>query len=226
MATTIAVSFDSYEAAQHAARELQQHGYEPGHINVIAGNDATQFGSEGQLPIEPHAPSEGGVGALQVLIDRLTADGVTDAQSHADAIRSGGAVVTVKLDDDRAEDAAQIMRSSSSGSAAPPETPRKEAPISHDSGASWRDQISHFRAVHRIEFGGADFDEFEPAYHYGWDVGSDERLRDQSWSGFESAMQVDWERRYPDGEWGRVARAVRLGFDYARAEVAAEDSNR
>jgi hypothetical protein len=95
-----------------------------------------------------------------------------------------------------------------------------QEPLSgHDSGAGWKEQIEHFRAVHRKEYGSTDFDEFEPAYHYGWDVGRDERLRDQSWSEFESAMRVDWERRYPDGEWGRVRRAVQLGWDRAREAV-------
>lgn len=91
--------------------------------------------------------------------------------------------------------------------------------MTHDSGADWRDQIEYFRALHRVEYGTADFDEFEPAYHYGWDVGRNERLRDQSWAEFESAMQVDWERRYPDGEWSRVRRAVQLGWDRAREAV-------
>jgi hypothetical protein len=94
--------------------------------------------------------------------------------------------------------------------------------MKHDSGADWRDHIDHFRAVHRIEYGTPDFDEIEPAYHFGWDVGRDERIRDRSWSDYESVIRVDWERRFPDGEWTRVARAVHLGFAHARAEVAAE----
>lgn len=98
--------------------------------------------------------------------------------------------------------------------------------MNHDSGADWRDQIGHFRAVHRVEYGTPDFDEFEPAYHYGWDVGRNERIRDRSWNDFESAIRVDWERRYPDGEWSRVVRAVRLGFEHARAEVATEGADR
>ena len=94
--------------------------------------------------------------------------------------------------------------------------------MNHDSGADWRSQIGHFRAVHRTEYGTADFDELEPAYHFGWDVGRDERIRDRSWSEYESVIRVDWERRYPDGLWARVARAVHLGFDYARANVATD----
>jgi hypothetical protein len=92
----------------------------------------------------------------------------------------------------------------------------------YDSGTDWREQIDDFRRLHRIEYGSADFDEFEPAYHYGWDVGRDERFRDRSWSDFESAMQVDWERRYPDGEWGRFRGAVKRGW--ARAREAVEDT--
>ena len=94
--------------------------------------------------------------------------------------------------------------------------------MTYDSGADWRKQIEHFRALHRVEYGSADFDEFEPAYHYGWDVGRNEELRDQSWSEFESAMRVDWERRYPDGEWSRFQRAVHLGWDRAREAIGSD----
>ena len=91
--------------------------------------------------------------------------------------------------------------------------------MTYDSGEDWGKQIEHFRALHRAEYGSAEFDEFEPAYHYGWDVGRNEELRDQSWSDFESAMRVDWERRYPDSEWSRVQRAVRLGWERARKAI-------
>ena len=94
--------------------------------------------------------------------------------------------------------------------------------MTYDSGTDWLKQIEHFRALHRVEYGSADFDEFEPAYHYGWDAGRKEEIRDQSWSDFESVMQVDWERRYPDGEWSRFRRAVQLGWDRAREALGSD----
>lgn len=91
-----------------------------------------------------------------------------------------------------------------------------------DTGAEWRAQLAHFRALHRSAYGIADFAEIEPAYHYGWDAGRNDKLRDLSWSHVESALRVDWERRYPDGDWGRLRRAIRLGWERAREMVATD----
>jgi hypothetical protein len=76
----------------------------------------------------------------------------------------------------------------------------------------WLEHVDYFRAYHTEHFQ-TPFDEFEPAYHYGWDVGNNERLRGKPWSEVESIARVDWERRYPDGVWERFKDAVRRGWE-------------
>jgi hypothetical protein len=80
---------------------------------------------------------------------------------------------------------------------------------------SWADQRDYFR-MHHGETYGADtpFDEYEPAYRYGWDVGGSGRYRGRSWNDVEPDLRSDWERRYPEGgAWERFKAAVRRGWE-------------
>jgi hypothetical protein len=84
----------------------------------------------------------------------------------------------------------------------------------------WREQVQHFRMQHIDDYGTTAFDEFEPAYHYGWSLGSDNRYRGRAWPEIEPVVRRDWETRYPDGAWERFKNAVKRGWE--RTTEAAE----
>lgn len=79
--------------------------------------------------------------------------------------------------------------------------------------ASWREQARHFRMHHAEDYGTAAFDEFEPAYRYGWGLGSESRYRGRAWPEIESSVRRDWEAHYPDSAWNRFKLAVRRGWE-------------
>lgn len=203
-----------------------------------------------------------GVGAVAGgLIGGLTGAGVSeeDANYYAESVRRGGALVTVRADDARADEAARIMRSHGAvdierraeqwreagwtrhdPSAEPYSVEQLERERSvyrgslgvtagenvgtaaqmHGSTAglastgAWDDQRDYFRMHHGETYGGTTgFDEYEPAYRYGWDVGNSGRYRGRSWNDVEPELRSDWERRYPDGGWERFKAAVRRGWE-------------
>jgi hypothetical protein len=195
-----------------------------------------------------------GVGAVAGgLIGGLTSAGVPedDASYYAEAVRRGGALVTVRADDSRAEEAARIMRTHGAVDIERrAEQWRETGWTRHDPTAepysveqlereravyrgslgvtagenvgtaakmsprSWDDQRDYFRGYHGETYGGTTgFDEYEPAYRYGWDVGSSGRYRGRRWEDVEPELRTDWERRYPDGGWERFKAAVRRGWE-------------
>jgi hypothetical protein len=228
-----------------------------------------------------------GVGAVAGgLIGGLTGAGVSEEDAHyyAESVRRGGALVTVRADDARAEEAARIMRTHGAvdierraeqwrqegwtrhdpsaepysveqmerersayrgslgvtagenvgtadqmrGSTAglPPTATstsgmRQAAASATASGMrdtssrSWDDHRDYFRMHHSETYGStAGYDEYEPAYRYGWDIGSSGRYRGRSWNDVEPELRSDWERRYPQGgAWDRFKMAVRRGWE-------------
>jgi hypothetical protein len=79
---------------------------------------------------------------------------------------------------------------------------------------SWDEHRDYFRMQHGETYGGTTgFDEYEPAYRYGWDVGHSGRHRGRSWNDVEPELRTDWDRRYPNGGWERFKAAVRRGWE-------------
>jgi hypothetical protein len=226
-----------------------------------------------------------GVGAVAGgLIGGLTGAGVSeeDANYYAESVRRGGALVTVRADDARADEAARIMRThgavdierrveqwrqegwtrhdpaadpysveqrerdravyrgslgvtagenvgtaaQSRGSTAglpPTATMGTAQSMGSTTGSgmqdmsprSWDEHRDYFRMHHAETYGGASgYDEYEPAYRYGWDLGSSGRYRGRAWNDVEPELRGDWERRYPEGGgWERFKAAVRRGWE-------------
>lgn len=65
---------------------------------------------------------------------------------------------------------------------------------------------------------GAAYAEYEPAYRYGYDLGTNERYRSGDWTTFETDARRDWEQRHP-GTWERFKDAIRHGWDKVRSKV-------
>ena len=184
-----------------------------------------------------------GVGAVAGgLIGGLTRAGVPEEEAnvYAEAVRRGGALVTVRAEDARAEEAANILRQSGAIDIErraelwrgqgwqrhdPTAKPYDADQLQHErqlyarSAASatsddeWREHSQHFRMHHSEDYGTFGYDEFEPAYRYGWGLGRDQRYRGREWIDIEPAVQRDWDARYPGSSWERVKTAVRRGWE-------------
>lgn len=216
-----------------------------------------------------------GVGAVAGgLIGGLTGVGVSedDASYYAESVRRGGALVTVRAEDSRADEAAGVMRKRGAvdierraeqwkqqgwtrhdPSATPYSVDQLEReraaygslgvtsgenlgvrsqmgaattasgmPITSTAPTWSKDYDEDFRAHHRdtLSAAGGTYEEYEPAYRYGGELGTNARYRGRDWSDIESDARRDWETRNPNGGWERFKAAVRRGWE--RASDAAE----
>jgi len=65
---------------------------------------------------------------------------------------------------------------------------------------------------------GVGYTEYEPAYRYGYELGTNERYRGQDWVALEADARRDWEARHPN-TWERFKDAIRYGWDKVRART-------
>jgi len=77
-----------------------------------------------------------------------------------------------------------------------------------------------FRKHHITAFGtsGVAYAEYEPAYRYGYELGTNERYRGRDWAALEAEARRDWEARHPS-TWERFKDAIRYGWDKVRART-------
>jgi uncharacterized protein (TIGR02271 family) len=77
-----------------------------------------------------------------------------------------------------------------------------------------------FRKHYVSAFGdrGAAYTDYEPAYRYGYELGTNERYRGRDWAAFEADARRDWEARHPSS-WERFKDAIRYGWDKVRART-------
>ena len=189
-----------------------------------------------------------GVGAVAGgLIGGLTDLGVSEehAKYYAESVRRGGALVTVRTDDGRADEVTRIMQSHgaidinkraetwrSSGwndfdNNAKPYTVddlERERSVNMRTttprtSSDWATYSDEFRADFDREYAGrgARYEDYEPAYRYGFENASTYRGRD--WDSAEADLRRDWERTNPGSDWERFKNAVRRGWDRMAAGV-------
>jgi uncharacterized protein (TIGR02271 family) len=68
-----------------------------------------------------------------------------------------------------------------------------------------------FRSHYETTFSqtGRTYDEFRPAYNYGYTLANDPRYRNRDWNTFEMDARRDWETRYADSPWEDVKDTIR-----------------
>jgi hypothetical protein len=71
---------------------------------------------------------------------------------------------------------------------------------------------------------GAQYDEYAPAYRYGYDIASDPQYRGRNFDQVESDLRSDYGRRYPNSAWDRFKNAIRYGWDRATGKTRAATS--
>jgi hypothetical protein len=61
---------------------------------------------------------------------------------------------------------------------------------------------------------GSTYEQYEPAYRYGYDLAGDQRYRSRDWNTIEPEIQRDWETRQP-GTWVLYRSSIRYAWDKA-----------
>ena len=62
---------------------------------------------------------------------------------------------------------------------------------------------------------GTAYEAYEPAYRYGYDLGTSERYQGRDWVALETDARRDWEARQP-GTWTRFQGAIRHAWEAVR----------
>ena len=72
----------------------------------------------------------------------------------------------------------------------------------------------YFRGHYNSNYAGAGehFEDYMPAYKYGWGMASDEQYRGKPWKDVEPALRSDWEGRNPDSAWSQFKAAIHHGW--------------
>jgi hypothetical protein len=78
------------------------------------------------------------------------------------------------------------------------------------------DYESDFRSNYNRTYAssGLTYDQFAPAYQYGYGLNNDLRFRGKDWNSVQYEVQRDWESRQP-GTWNRFSNAIRYAWDKA-----------
>ncbi len=91
---------------------------------------------------------------------------------------------------------------------------------------TYDDHADYFRSDYESNYGthGGRYEDYEPAYRYGYDTASRDDYRDRVWDDqLESDLYRDYEGRYGSGTWDQTKSAVKSGFQRARNAVTGGD---
>jgi len=60
---------------------------------------------------------------------------------------------------------------------------------------------------------GWKYEQYEPAYQYGYDLFNDKRYSNYDWARLEPEARKTWETRYPESAWDKAKLAVRYAWE-------------
>ncbi|MFM8322235.1 MAG: hypothetical protein ACKOC5_15080 [Chloroflexota bacterium] len=92
------------------------------------------------------------------------------------------------------------------------------AGYSRPSGAARRSDYSRFDPTFRTHFSSTtyatdySYEDYQPAYRYGYDIGQSDRYRGRDWTEIEPDARRAWEDRNP-GTWERVKESIRHAWE-------------
>jgi hypothetical protein len=116
-----------------------------------------------------------------------------------------------------------IQDQSNLGADRPPVTAQPFTPVQDQSNARTGDFDSTFRTHYQTHYSnwGRGYEEYEPAYHYGYTLANDSRYRGRDWTTIEADIRRDWSQRYPDSAWEEFKDAIRPGWQQVKQTVTA-----
>ncbi len=83
--------------------------------------------------------------------------------------------------------------------------------------------ITEYRNHYQSNYGnlGGSFEQYQPAYRYGYDLSKNPSYRGRDWASIEPDIRRDWEFRQPN-TWDRFKNAIRFAWDRATATVGTD----
>jgi hypothetical protein len=84
------------------------------------------------------------------------------------------------------------------------------------------EEMSAFEQLFRAHFnttfsrGGASYEEYAPAYQYGYDLAHDAQYANQEWYELEDTARQGWEQQHGDMDWSDVREAIYRGWQSVR----------
>lgn len=72
----------------------------------------------------------------------------------------------------------------------------------------WR---NHYQGMHSTS--GYTYDDYAPAYQYGYTMANDERYRNRQWQDVEMDARRDWESQHPQNAWESFKDAIQQGWE-------------
>ena len=111
MRQTVVGIFDRYAAAQHAAKILEDSGFDHDHVHVAAADDESAGGTAAGTSAGTTAREDEGEGVMgrirHFFAELFGPDDSEEMGTYAEAVRRGGAVVKVDVDEDAEVDKAR-----------------------------------------------------------------------------------------------------------------------
>lgn len=82
-------------------------------------------------------------------------------------------------------------------------------------GGEFDNYASDFRRHYDKTYGtvGGGYDRYQPAYRYGYDLGTNQDYAGRTWNDVEKGARTDWEKNHPDTMWDKVKDAIRHGYE-------------
>ena len=182
-------------------------------------------------------------GLIAALMDLDILD--EEADSYAEGVRRGGTLLTVSAASYLAERAEDVMLLNGAvdirqralrwrqqgwhtfSSTAEPYTAeeitreRRQQAKEHKPGRDWSPYDRDFRSHFFLTYSDCNlpYEDYAPAYRYGYQLASDERYDKKDWYEVETQVQQAWERQH-ETVWMTVVDAISYGFLTGRANYA------
>lgn len=95
---------------------------------------------------------------------------------------------------------------------------RQEVDVTGISDQEWNSYEPRFRQHFQTQYSsrGFNYNDYMPAYRYGYSMGANQSYRGQEWNTLESRARQDWERGDYKSTWEEVRDAIRYGWEEAR----------
>jgi hypothetical protein len=207
-----------------------------GTLGLLAGIGALAIPGVGPFiaagPIVAALSGIGAGGVVGGLAGSLVGMGIPEyeAKRYEGRVTKGGILISVHCDNsDWTHRAKEVLEQTgaeevSSTGEAPADYSKTDRPSQSVGMATpgRGDYDSEFRTHYQNTFGstGSKYEDYAPAYQYGYRMAGDHKYRDRNFSEVEFNLRREYETSNPDSTWDKVKDAVRYGWDKVTGKEA------
>lgn len=205
-----------------------------GTLGLLAGIGALAIPGVGPLiaagPIMATLAGMGAGGAVGGLTGALVGMGIPEyeAKRYEGRVRKGGILLSVHCDNPEwtknakailertgAEDISSSGESSADYAKTDRPMPRTERTTQSETVVGdYENYESDFRNHYQRAYGNTGcYEDYSPAYEYGYQMAGKERYRGRNFSEVEPELRRDYETTYPSSSWEKMKDAIRYGWD-------------